>query len=83
MPEDAKIFGECYELYEKYRPVLIETDEQWAALAEDVRQFAERNDWRNNPLANRLALSLLDTFNDMYRDGKKPVMPDYFGRSDL
>lgn len=83
MPEDAKIFGECYEIYEKYRSVLIETDEQWTELAEDVRQFAERNDWRNNPLANRLALSLLDTFNDMYRDGKKPVMPDYFGRSDL
>lgn len=83
MPEDAKIFGECYELYEKYRSVLIETDEQWTALAVDVRDFAERNDWRNNPLANRLALSLLDTFNDMYRNGRKPAIPDYFGRSDL
>lgn len=83
MPEDAKIFGECYELYEKHRSVLIETDEQWTALVLDVRDFAERNDWRNNPLANRLALSLLDTFNDLYRNGKKPAIPDYFGRSDL
>lgn len=83
MPEDAKIFGECYELYEKYRSALIETDEQWMALAVDVKDFAERNDWRNNPLTKRLALSLLDILNDLYRDGKRPVIPDYFGRSDL
>lgn len=83
MPEDGKIFGECYDLYEKHRYELIETDAQWEALASDVQAFAERNGWRENPLANRLALALLDIFSDLYRDGKQPVIPDYFGRSDL
>lgn len=83
MPEDAKIFGECYELYEKYRTILMKTDDQWKQLTADISAFAERNDWENNPLTKRLGFALLDVFSDMYRDGKRPEMPDYLGRSDL
>lgn len=84
MPEeDARIFSDAYELYEKYRYTEMRTDEQWAAFVNEVRSFAERHAWRENKLAERLGLSLIDTLNDLYADGKKPAFPDYFGRSDL
>jgi hypothetical protein len=35
------------------------------------------------PLGFRLLEAVLETFSDMYRDGKKPEMQNYFGRTDL
>ena len=34
-------------------------------------------------LALRLAIGIMDTFDDLYRDGAVPAVPDYFGRNDL
>ena len=81
MPDDAKIFGEAYELYERWRVTDISTPEQWMRITNEFHEFACRHP--GNRLAMRLAVSLMDTFDDMYRNGKKPDMPDYFGRSDL
>lgn len=82
MPEeDAKIFGEAYALYEKWRSVLITELDQWLQITNEFHQFVERNS--GNPLALRLATGIMDTFDDMYRNGKQPVIPDYIGRGDL
>lgn len=83
MPEeDTRIFGEAYEIYNKWRwKKLDESD--WIHFAEDLGSFSARNDWQNNPLTKRLTDALFDVFGDMYRNGATPAMPDYFGRSDL
>lgn len=84
MPEeDAKIFSEAYEIYSKYRWTEMRTEEQWISLADECRDFAEKHRWRENALAFHLAQAVLDTLGEMYRNGKKPPIPDYFGRSDL
>ena len=82
MPEeDGKIFGEAYQIYEKWRSVVIDGEEQWTEFIRDVHGLAARYD--GNRLALRLAVGIADTFDDLYRNGAKPPMPDYFGRSDL
>ena len=83
MPDDAKICGEFYELYVKWRYTQMNTEELWIAFAESVKNFAVLNSWETNPLTKRLAYALLDIFDDLYGGGKRPPMPDYFGRSDL
>ena len=83
MPEtDEKIFGEAYELYNKYRWRILK-DEDFLELSNDIAALAARYDFRRNPLANRITLMLFDTFNDLYKDGRVPTIPDYIGRSDL
>lgn len=82
MPEeDAKIFGEAYELYEKWRSVEIRRPEQWLEATNDFHGLVCRHE--GNQLALRLAISLMDTFDDLYKDGNVPAVPDYIGRSDL
>lgn len=81
--EDGKIFAEACRIYEKYRWTEMKSPEQWTALADEVRDFAEAHRWRENPLAMRAGMMLMDVFDDLYRNGKKPEIPDYFGRSDL
>jgi len=84
MPEeDAKIFAEAYDIYSKFRWTEMKADVQWMALAEACRDFAEKHRWRENPLAFRIATAVLDALGDMYSNGKKPKIPDYFGRDDL
>ena len=81
--EDAKIFSEAYGIYNKYRWTEMKTDDQWMAFSDEVRDFARAHNWPKNPLAKRIAVMLLDVFGDMYRNGQKPAIPDYFGRDDL
>lgn len=82
MPEeDAKIFGEAYKLYEKWRGTDIHTLDQWCQLTNEMYDLVEKH--VDSRLALRLAIGIMDTFDDLYRDGQKPPMPDYFGRSDL
>ena len=81
--EDGNIFAEACRIYEKYRWTEMKSPEQWMELADEVRDFAEKHRWRENALALRAGMMLMDVFSDMYRDGKKPEIPDYFGRSDL
>ncbi len=84
MPEDdGRLFGEVYDLYNKYRWTEMQTEQQWMDLSNDVLILANKYHWSENPLAMRLCIAILDAIGDMYKDGKKPPMPDYFGRTDL
>ena len=80
VPDDVKTFGDAYELYEKWRTTEISGD-QWIQMHNEFQQFYL--DHGKSDLALRLAVSLTETIGELYRDGKKPVMPDYFGREDL
>lgn len=83
MPEtDEKIFGDAYEIYNKYRWRILK-EEDFLQLSNDISALAQKYDWQHNPLADRLAQMLFDVFNDFYKDGRVPAVPDYFGRSDL
>lgn len=84
MPEeDGKIFQEAFGIYNKYRWEEIKTPERWKELMDEIRDFAVRYRYAENVLAVHMSCMLIDTFNDLYKDGKKPVIPDYFGRNDL
>ena len=83
MPEtDEKIFGDAYEIYNKYRWRILK-EEDFLQLSNDIAAMAQKYDWQHNPLADRMAQMLFDVFNDFYKDGRVPAVPDYFGRSDL
>ena len=82
MPEeDAKIFQEAYQLYDKWRGVEIRTGEQCIQVTCEMQKLCM--DHPGNRLAMRLAIGLMDTIDDLYHDGAVPAVPDYFGRSDL
>ena len=82
MPEnDARIFGEAYEIYNKWRWKVIRPEE-FLDLNMELADFTARND-QNNPLTLRLAVALFETFDDLYRNGNVPAIPDYIGRCDL
>ena len=83
MPEtDERIFGDAYEIYNKYRWRILK-EEDFLQLSNDISALAQKYDWQHNPLADRMAQMLFDVFNDFYKDGRVPAVPDYFGRSDL
>lgn len=87
MPEnETKIFRDFYEIYEKYRSVVLKYDEEWKALVDELTACAMVNNWEGCPLAKNMFNMILDTFNDMYRNGKQPAIvteSNYFGRDDL
>ena len=83
MPEqDEKIFGEVYEIYNKYRWKKMEREEL-IFLSSDLANIAQKYGFKKNPLAWHLTNAILDVFDDLYRDDKVPEVPDYIGRSDL
>ena len=78
---EDRAFGLVYNFYKKWRETVIETDEQWDAFAQDVgRLSAQICDCR---LGWHLMYGVLDTINDLYKDGAKPMPANYFGREDL
>ena len=82
MPEeDKQIFREAYELYDKWRGTLMETDEQWLTITAEFYQFIQRH--TESRLAIHLATGIMDHFDEMYRNGNRPKMPSYLGREDL
>ena len=81
MPEeDRQIFGEIWNIYNKYRWKIL-TEEDFVQLTAELGAFAELH--QSSALAYRLAGATFDVFNDMYRNGNKPAIPDYIGRSDI
>lgn len=80
---EAETWKRAGMFYVKWRSVILETDGQWAAFTEDACRLWEDLDAENNPLGKNLFFSLLDTFNDLYRGGMKPMPANYFGRDDL
>lgn len=79
--EDAKIFQEAYQLYDKWRGVQIRTGEQWIQVTNEMKKLCL--DHPGNRLAMRLAIGLMDTIDDLYHDGAVPAVPDYIGKGDL
>ena len=78
---EEQAFRSAYTFYQKYRETVIETDDQWITFAEE---------WKTSfapvftcPIGKALALAVFDAFSDLYKDGKKPMPANYFGRDDL
>ena len=76
---EEKAFRVVYAFCRKWRETIIETDEQWGQLAEEVGEIGRQD----NPLMFKLLTAVLDYFNDLYKDGMKPMPAGYFGRDDL
>ena len=81
MEESA--FRAAIRFYAKWRETVIETQDQWDELARDVGQFAEDQKIDHCPLAAHLLIAVLDTINDLYKDGMKPMPAGYLGRDDI
>ena len=80
---EENAFRAAYMFYERWRETVIETDEEWKLLAEDVGLYVRNTDADHNILAGHLLTAVLDTLNDLYKDGMKPMPAGYFGRDDL
>ena len=81
--KEKESFRFAFEFYDKWRAVIIEKQEQWEEFARDVGQLNVDLDTDHNPLGARLMMAVVETFNDLYRGGMKPVPTGYFGRDDL
>ena len=81
--KEEKAFREVYSFYRKWRETIIETDEQWLAFGEEIGRLAVLLDSDHCALALRLIDAVISTFSDLYRDGRKPMPENYFGRDDL
>ena len=78
---EGNAFRVVYAFCSKWRDTVIETQEQWSQLAEDVGEICRSNE--NNPLLWKLLMAVMDYFTDLYRDGTKPMPAGYLGRDDL
>lgn len=83
MPEDdGKIFWEISELYAKYRWKEMKP-EDFIEMTGEMAAYAQAHNWQENPLVFNLLNAVMETFDDLYRGGKVPKIPNFFGRSDL
>ena len=82
MPEeDGKTFGDAYRLYEKWRSVEVSSLDEWMQITKELHDFIVEH--QESPLSTRLVIGIMDTFDDLYKNGMKPSFVDYIGRSDL
>ena len=79
--QEETAFRDAYLFYRKWRETVIETDEQWEELARDVGEFGRKHSACQ--LARNLIAAVLDTLNELYKGGMKPMPANYFGRDDL
>ena len=80
---EAGIFRKIVAFYDKWRNNIIETDEQWKQFSDDVGMLGRDPDINGTRLGWHLLEAVLDTFNDLYRNGMKPMPANYFGRDDI
>ena len=80
---EKRSFQLVFGFYEKWRGTVIEKQEQWAQFSEDVCQLGADLDIDHNPLGWHLINAALDTFNDLYSGGMKPMPENYLGRDDI
>ena len=80
---EEKSIGLCLGFYAKWREDTIETGEQWIAFAEDLQTLAAELDKVQCPIGKHLFDAVVSSFDDLYRNGMKPVKVGFFGRSDL
>ena len=81
--KEKESFRLAFSFYEKWRSVIIETQEQWDQFAADVGQLGRDLDIDHNPLGWNLMYAVIETVNDLYKDGMKPLPAGYFGRDDM
>ncbi len=81
--EENRVFSDFYQIYSKYRGHEMTTDEDWGNLAKEVAACAELHHWQTCALAKWMANMIMDTMNDLYKNGNKPVIADFIGREDL
>ena len=80
--KERQAFALAYNFYEKWRDTVIEGS-RWDDFAKDVDRLGRDLDIGNNPIGWHLMNAVLDTFNDMYKGGMKPLPENYFGRDDI
>lgn len=78
MPEeDARIFGDFFNIWKKYREKrMIEAD--WIAFGDEVAACAMLHHFETNPLATQVSTAIINAMGELYADGKVPAMADYF-----
>lgn len=81
--QEERAFRLAIAFFQKWRETVIETDEQWTALADDVHRYVVESDSDHCMLARHLIEAVMDTLNDLYKDGRKPMPANYFGRDDI
>ena len=79
--QEENAFRLVFTFFSEWRETVIETEEQWQALAEEVGDMVRISS--GNPLMFKLLTAVLDYLNDLYRGGMKPMPANYFGRDDL
>ena len=80
---EAGIFRKIIAFYDKWRNEIIETDEQWKQFSDEVGKIGRDPEMGGTKLGWHLLEAVLDTFNDLYRNGMKPMPANYFGRDDI
>lgn len=81
--KERKIFQDFYKVYDKYRDRVLESDDDWKEFVTEVCALGVKHGWETDPLANHMAMCILDTFNDMYKDHQQPAPVGFFDRGDL
>lgn len=72
---EKETFRILYEFYLEIRENPIRDQAGWDKLAERVGQLSIQLDIDHNPLGWHMLVAIMDTLNDLYKDGKIP-MPD-------
>ena len=80
---ELESFKLCFRFYEKWRECTIETDQQWLDFAKDVGRLAADLSAVPCPLGQHMFEAVLESINDLYKNGMRPVTQNYFGRDDL
>ena len=78
---EERSFRMVFSFFSEWRDTVIETDEQWQALAEEIGDMIRIS--QGDQLMFNLLTAVLDYFTYLYKDGKKPMPAGYFGRDDL
>ena len=78
---EERAFRMVFAFFSEWRETIIETEEQWQALAEEVGDMVRISN--GNPLMFKLLTAVLDYLNDLYNGGMKPMPANYFGRDDM
>ena len=79
--QEENAFRTVFSFFSEWRETIIETDEQWQALADEVGDMVRISN--GNPLMFKLLTAVLDYLNDLYKGGMKPMPANYFGRDDM
>ena len=78
--QEKNDFRVIYNFYDRWRSTIIETDDQWCDFALDIAKTSEE---LSRPFGWHLLDAVINTINDLYRNGAKPDAVGYLGRADL